>query len=167
MTAFVPFEIQPLTSEHLAEVLHIEALSATSHAWTRGIFEDELAQVNSRVYRVVVSDGNVVAFGGVLVQVGEAHITNIAVAPTWRRRGIAAVLLAELLRLAQQRGAGSATLEVRTSNAGAVALYEKFGFVSAGVRPGYYPDREDAIIMWADETALGVITQLEANEDSL
>jgi ribosomal-protein-alanine N-acetyltransferase len=72
---------------------------------------------------------------------------NIAVDPPWRRRGIGTALLS---RLIERAGTGeSYTLEVRPSNPGAIALYERFGFRSAGTRPRYYRDTgEDALIMW-------------------
>jgi ribosomal-protein-alanine N-acetyltransferase len=75
------------------------------------------------------------------------HVMNVSVDPDHRRRGIAGSLLRSLLdRLGED---ARLTLEVRTSNAGALALYEGFGFFSAGVRPRYYQDNgEDAVIMW-------------------
>ena len=76
------------------------------------------------------------------------HIMNVAVDPDRRRTGIATTLLLELLERVGDDDARF-TLEVRTSNAGAIALYERFGFRSAGRRRGYYHDnREDALIMW-------------------
>ncbi len=75
------------------------------------------------------------------------HLMNIAVDPPARRRGIATGLLEEMLERAGPDG--SYTLEVRTSNAPAIALYERFGFRAAGTRPRYYRDTgEDAMIMW-------------------
>lgn len=80
------------------------------------------------------------------------HVMNIAVDPPLRRRGIASALL---VRLLDEAGAEATyTLEVRPSNAGAIALYERFGFRSAGLRPRYYQDTgEDAVIMWRSEDA--------------
>ncbi len=75
------------------------------------------------------------------------HLMNIAIDPPLRRRGLGTALLAEML----ERGGpdGPYTLEVRTSNAPAIALYERFGFRAAGTRPRYYRDTgEDAMIMW-------------------
>jgi ribosomal-protein-alanine N-acetyltransferase len=75
------------------------------------------------------------------------HIMNIAVDPTARRRGLATALLEELFARAGRDRAY--TLEVRTSNGPAIALYEKFGFRAAGLRKRYYQDTgEDALIMW-------------------
>ena len=78
----------------------------------------------------------------------ESSSTNIAIEPAQRRQGIATALLEHLFEQADQPGE-QYTLEVRTSNEPAIALYELFGFESAGVRPGYYHDnKEDALIMW-------------------
>jgi [ribosomal protein S18]-alanine N-acetyltransferase len=75
------------------------------------------------------------------------HVMNVAVDTDRRRRGIATALIAALLdRVGDD---AQVTLEVRKSNTGALALYERFGFRSAGVRPRYYADNgEDAVIMW-------------------
>lgn len=78
------------------------------------------------------------------------HLMNVAVEPDRRRGGIATALIT---RLFETVGPGApVTLEVRRSNAGAIALYERFGFVAAGVRRRYYQDSgEDALIMWLNE----------------
>ncbi|HVC06028.1 MAG TPA: ribosomal protein S18-alanine N-acetyltransferase [Solirubrobacterales bacterium] len=77
------------------------------------------------------------------------HLMNIAVAPESRRSGVASRLIARLLK--EARGELPFTLEVRVSNLAAIAMYERFGFRSAGIRPRYYHDNgEDALIMWLD-----------------
>lgn len=144
--------IVPMSLSHLPEVLAIER-TASPHPWTNGIFSEELVQTDTRTYLVALQGDVLVAFGGVLVQVGEAHITNIAVDTHYRRSGIARALMVHLMRVAVDRGAAAATLEVRVSNVGAQRLYHRFGFAPAGVRPRYYPDGEDAVIMWADDIA--------------
>ena len=82
------------------------------------------------------------------------HIMNVAVDPDRRRQGLASALLTDLLRRIDGRGARF-TLEVRESNAGAIALYERFGFRAAGRRRRYYQDNgEDAVIMWRTRSTL-------------
>ncbi|MEZ5077847.1 MAG: ribosomal protein S18-alanine N-acetyltransferase [Solirubrobacterales bacterium] len=77
------------------------------------------------------------------------HLMNIAVAPERRRGGVAGKLLRRLLEVSS--GSLPFTLEVRVSNRNAIAMYERFGFRAAGVRPRYYHDNgEDALIMWLD-----------------
>jgi ribosomal-protein-alanine N-acetyltransferase len=76
---------------------------------------------------------------------------NVAVDPDHRRLGIATAMLARLFEVTRDDAERGYTLEVRVSNVAAIALYESFGFVSRGVRRGYYTDnREDAVIMWRD-----------------
>jgi ribosomal-protein-alanine N-acetyltransferase len=77
------------------------------------------------------------------------HLMNVAVAPERRRAGVAGRLISQLVE--EARGELPFTLEVRVSNRPAIAMYERFGFRSAGVRPRYYHDNgEDALIMWLD-----------------
>jgi ribosomal-protein-alanine N-acetyltransferase len=79
------------------------------------------------------------------------HVMNIAVAPQFRRRGIATALLERLFELTEDGSRRGYTLEVRVSNDGAIKLYERLGFTGRGIRRGYYTDnREDALIMWSD-----------------
>jgi ribosomal-protein-alanine N-acetyltransferase len=81
------------------------------------------------------------------------HVMNVAVDDNHLRRGIATALLARLFDTADQPSE-QYTLEVRASNSGAITLYERFGFRSAGLRPGYYHDnKEDAVIMWRTATS--------------
>ncbi len=76
------------------------------------------------------------------------HVMNVSVDPANRRDGVGSRLMAELFAIADGERTHY-TLEVRVSNEGAIAMYERCGFRAAGVRPGYYADnREDALIMW-------------------
>jgi len=89
-----------------------------------------------------------VGFVGLWFMVNEAHVTAIAVRESHRRHGIGELLLMAATELSMERNEEIMTLEVRVSNLGAQALYEKYGFVKVGVRPEYYVDnREDALIM--------------------
>jgi ribosomal-protein-alanine N-acetyltransferase len=121
-------------------------------SWARSEFEREIGQNSLATYMVAESGGQLIGYAGIWVVVNEGHLTNIAIHHDWRTQGIATMLLAELLAVARQKGAERFTLEVRPSNANAVALYEKFGFRTAGYRKGYYGDNgEDAAIMWLYE----------------
>jgi ribosomal-protein-alanine N-acetyltransferase len=81
------------------------------------------------------------------------HLMNVAVAPEHRRGGVATTLINELL--ARSGTDARLTLEVRTSNSGAITMYERFGFRPAGTRPRYYHDNgEDALIMWLEPSAV-------------
>jgi len=97
-------------------------------------------------------DPPVVGYGGLWLMVDEAHVTSVAVRPEFRGRGLGQLLMLTLFDVAMQKEARWLTLEVRISNKGAQAMYQKLGFREAGVRPRYYTDNnEDAVIMWSEE----------------
>src|SRR5688500_10749259 len=141
--------LEPMRPRHLRQVLAIEQ-AVYPRPWTPGVFLSELEAGGSRRYYVALARSasrrgllgrpGVVGYGGLLVQVGEAHITTVAVHPREHRRKIATRLLARLLADATEMGADAATLEVRTGNLGAQRLYQAFGFAPVGVRPGYYTE---------------------------
>lgn len=100
-------------------------------------------------YFVAEEDGRILGGCGLLLIAGEGNITNVVVAPEARKRGVATGLLTYLLAEGSRAGLYAYTLEVRVSNAAAIRLYEKLGFVSEGIRPGFYEKPvEDAMIMW-------------------
>ena len=119
------------------------------HPWTRGNFADALAAGYHAqcVHQDTELCGYVVAMAGV----EEAHLLNLTVAPAWQRQGHGRALLDRLAGWAHARGDLALWLEVRQSNSGARALYERHGFVQVGSRRGYYPadrqQREDAVVM--------------------
>ncbi|MGH1491048.1 MAG: ribosomal protein S18-alanine N-acetyltransferase [Acidimicrobiales bacterium] len=144
--------VRPFAHDDVAAVHNIEE-AVSPDPWSAALFADELVgqvagERSDRYWLVAELDGRVVGFGGLLFAADEAHIMNLAVAPELQRRGIAALLVARLLAVAGDRGATAATLEVRASNLAALALYQRFGFDEAGRRPRYYPDGEDALILW-------------------
>ncbi len=120
--------------------------------WGASTLEREL-QLERRKYRVATSKGMVLGFGGVMAVLDEAHITVIAVDISQRTRGVATLLLATLCEDARNLDCTGMTLEVRVDNRAAQGLYRKFGFTVEGVRPGYYEDGTDAVIMWHRDIA--------------
>ncbi len=93
----------------------------------------------------------VVGYAGVMILGDEGHVTNIAVDPSFHRHRIGMRLFLSLVEAALKREVRSMTLEVRRANAGAQAMYRRFGFQTVGVRKGYYVETgEDAYIMWAE-----------------
>ena len=91
---------------------------------------------------------NVLAYGGMLTVLDEGQITNIATHPDYRRRGCGACVLQTLIEQARARGLSTLSLEVRESNAAAIALYQRFGFEIVGKRNHFYTaPREDALVM--------------------
>lgn len=94
----------------------------------------------------------VVAFAGLWIMAGEAHIINIAVRQSCRRKGIGELLLIALIDLAGELDAPLIILEVRASNIAARSLYRKYGFSEIGLRRGYYSDnKEDGVVMTAKD----------------
>lgn len=144
-------EVLPMHRRHLKGVIAIERRIFPS-PWSLGLYLSEISQPATRAYYVACAGPEVVGYAGMMVVVGEAHVTNIGVATEWQRHGVGRRLLLRLAREARQRSAQHLTLEVRVSNVGAQALYHEFGFVPAGVRKNYYSEvSEDALVMWAHD----------------
>lgn len=130
--------------------VHALEVAASPDPWSRDLLAAELeGDRRDRHWLVAVgAKASILGFGGVLQVIDEAHIMNLVVDPANRRRGVARRILAQLLLDIGDRGALSATLEVRAGNRPAIELYRSFGFELAGRRPRYYPDGTDAEIMW-------------------
>jgi len=142
-----------MTFADLDSVLAIERVSFPT-PWSRGAFVYELKENQVARCWVTRAAGEVVGYLCVWEVGSELHITNLAVHPAWRRRGIARTLLGAILEDARRRGFTLAVLEVRPAKQEAPGLYERFGFRVIGRRKGYYYDTgEDALIMEADLTA--------------
>jgi len=134
----------------LDEVMAIERASF-SMPWSRSAFLYEMERNRAARCYVVREEGRVVGYLCLWEVADELHITNIAVHPEVRRRGIGRLLLGTVLDEARRRGLRLVGLEVRPSNAGALRLYESFGFRVVGRRRGYYYDTgEDALVMQAE-----------------
>jgi ribosomal-protein-alanine N-acetyltransferase len=147
----VEVRILPMRRRHLRSVIRIEQ-QVYPRPWTYGLFLSEIGQRATRLYVVARVGSEVVGYAGLFRAVDDGHITTVAVDPAWQRHGIATRMLLALARGAGERGCANLTLEVRMSNSGAQALYQRFGFVPAGVRKGYYPETgEDALVMWASD----------------
>ena len=136
-------EIVKMNESHVSAVAELEKQNF-SEPWpeiaVRGELTNKLA-----LWLVAVEDGVVAGYVGSQTVLQEADMMNIAVADTHRRRGIARMLVEELIR---QLDAYQLTLEVRASNAPAIALYEKLGFTQVGLRKNYYhKPKEDALIL--------------------
>ena len=141
--------IVPMRRAHIRKIMPIEQ-QVYPRPWTAQVFIEELeqARVGKRHYLVGTIGDELVGYGGLLYVENDAHVTNIAVHPMWRSRGIATELLLDLAWEANRRGCEAMTLEVRHTNVAAQQLYRRFGFVPAGVRKKYYENRDDAIVMW-------------------
>lgn len=139
----------------LRDVHAIRAIDAQVYPtpWSEKLTIDQTTG-SDRVHLVVEEAHRVIGHGGLALLDGDAHITTIAIDPAHQRRGIGSVLMLHLFAAATANNCGAVTLEVRASNEAAIALYERHGMKSAGVRPGYYADTgEAAVIMWSTPDA--------------
>jgi ribosomal-protein-alanine acetyltransferase len=121
------------------------------HPWTRGNFSDALQ--SGYVCKVYELDGVLLGYAVVMRNVDEAELLDIAIASAHQRQGWGLRLLEEMKALMRVEGRQRVLLEVRASNATAIALYRRAGFVQIGLRRNYYPagqGREDAILMGCD-----------------
>ena len=140
-------QLVAMRERDLAEVLAIEN-SIYSHPWTRGNFADSL-RAGYQCWTLRSGEG-LLAYFVLMVAAGEGHLLNLSVSAVHQRRGHGGNLLTEAMRLARSGGALHLFLEVRPTNAGAKALYDRFGFRQVAVRPSYYPahgGREDALVL--------------------
>jgi ribosomal-protein-alanine N-acetyltransferase len=148
MTA-TAIEIKRLQLRDLSAIEEIERLSYPT-PWSRSMFASELSKPSSICLGSFDGD-RLVGYVIVSRYVDAWHVMNVAVTPEYRRRGLAGRMLTALFELTVHDERRGYTLEVRVSNEGAIALYERLGFRSSGIRRGYYTDnREDALIMWRD-----------------
>ena len=141
------WQLRPMLESDLAQVLHSEQ-AAYDFPWKHEVFL-ECLRVGYNCW-VAEQAGALTAHGVMSIGADECHILNLCVHPQWRRQGLGRRLLRRLLRLAQERGADTAFLEVRVSNAAARGLYAAEGFCEIGTRRAYYPaqhGREDAVVL--------------------
>jgi ribosomal-protein-alanine N-acetyltransferase len=143
----------------LSDLKAIEEIERRSYPtpWSRSMFAGELAKPSSICLGAFELDGEEGRLSGYLIvsrYVDAWHVMNVATDPAQRGRGIATMLLERLFELTAEDARRGYTLEVRVSNATAIALYERLGFQARGIRRGYYTDnREDALIMWKEPVA--------------
>lgn len=151
--------LERLTADHVEDVLSVERLSFAD-PWSREAYRHELGENELAHYYGCLLDERLLGFGGFWQILTEGHIANVAVHPDFRGQGVGQLLVTRLMTACRALGGTAMTLEVRQSNTAALALYHKFGFKSAGVRPHYYNNGENALIMWA-----GLDARSEKSED--
>ena len=141
------FTIRPLAYSDLPQVISIERRAFTT-PWSLAMFVLELSKPTGVCLAAVdISSSRLIGYLVLSRYDTVWHLMNIAVDPGRRREGVARGLLEAMISAAGPEE--QYTLEVRTSNAPAIALYERFAFRTAGTRPRYYRDTgEDAVIMW-------------------
>ena len=141
-------KIVPMAAEHLDRLEQLERM-CFSRPWSKKMLAEELDnQCAAFLVAVEPETEKAVGYAGLLVVADEGYITNVAVDPSCRRQGVAAQLLQVFDNFAKGNHLAFLTLEVRSSNAAAIALYEGFGFREVGRRRNYYDlPKEDALIL--------------------
>ncbi|MBR3953190.1 MAG: ribosomal protein S18-alanine N-acetyltransferase [Oscillospiraceae bacterium] len=140
------FEINRLSEDFAAKVAEIEKI-CFSHPWSERTVASEMESRFSDFFGAFI-EGELAGYIGGRTIAGETEIFNVAVKPDFRRKGIAKALIKKFTEAAREKETQQIFLEVRTSNLGAIALYEKCGFVFCGIRKDYYDDpKENAILM--------------------
>lgn len=138
-----------MTLDDLPEVIVIEN-SVYPHPWTRGNFLDSLYS-GYQAWVLRDAGGTLMGYFLVMFAVDEAHLLNITVRRDLHGKGFGRLQLDRITALVKEHGMASILLEVRPSNARALAVYEQYGYVQIGRRKAYYPaannTREDAIVM--------------------
>jgi len=140
--------IVPLSAEHLDQIVVIER-NSFSDPWTRGMFESELDAYAHGYARGAMRGRDLIGYLLAVFIPDEAHIGNLAIHPAERRRGVAQMLLDELVRDGARAGVRRITLEARQSNLAARKFYYKNEFIDIAIRKNYYRSPvEDAIVMY-------------------
>lgn len=136
--------ITEMQEKHLPALAELE--KQCFHApWSEKMLREELG---GGIFLVAEQDGEVQGYVGCQTVLDEGYITNVAVSPDFRRRGVARRLIAELIARAKEKGLAFVTLEVRESNAPAITLYAGAGFAPVGTRKNFYSNpAENALLM--------------------
>ncbi len=137
-----------MRAEDVARIAELERICFRS-PWSESSIRGELRNKLAHYQVAETEDGVIAAYAGMWAFMGEAHITNVAVAPEYRRQGLGRALMLHMMKTACKYKASTMTLEVREGNLPAQNLYFGLGFEKAGVRKGYYSDTgEAAWILW-------------------
>ena len=139
--------IVPMGPEHIPQVAALERACFPADPWSEGLFREALDNPAAAVLLAQGEGGSLLGYAVVSAVLDEGNLDNIAVAPDARRQGVGDALMRALTGFGRENLA-ALTLEVRASNAPAIALYEKHGFAAVGRRKNYYSvPREDALLM--------------------
>jgi len=141
------YNIVPMTTDHLDAIVELEK-RCFADPWSRRMLVDQLENACAATIVAQGEDGTILGYASLLAVLDEGYINNIAVAPEYRRQGVASQLLDVFTRFGEGNKLAFLTLEVRDGNAPARALYAKHGYEEVGRRKNYYDHpKEDAILM--------------------
>ena len=142
----MPVQIRDVRPKDLERILELER-HCFSVPWTLSQLASQLPD-EMHVFLAAEEDGVVLGYVGMMTVLDEGYISNVAVAPEARRRGVGTLLIRELLRRAEERQLSFVTLEVREHNEAAIGLYAAQGFAPVGLRKNYYDaPKENALLM--------------------
>jgi len=136
----------PVTEDDLEEVLSLERVSF-HYPWSGEHIRNEIRSPLSFPLLVRLADGVCAGYICSMLVLDEGQILNVAVHPSYRGQGVGRILVEAALEEFRKKGASFVTLEVRPSNAAAISLYIRCGFITDGRRKAYYENGEDAILM--------------------
>ncbi len=143
--------IEKLRRRDLRKLLVIEG-AVFPEPWSPEVFNSELALRRGRLYRAAWDGDELAGYIGFLIVDEEAHMTTIATAPAFQRRGVAIMMIVDAVRTLRSNGVKHISLEVAANNNPAQTLYRRFGFTPVGVRKNYYPvTGQDALVMWVHD----------------
>lgn len=138
--------VRPMLQEDVDAAARIEQ-QVFSQPWSRQGFLDAL-KIQNTVFLIAEEDGRLLGYAGMYCTLEEGEVTNVAVAPQERRRGVGGMLMEAIREEAKRLGLERIILEVRVSNESAIRLYERQGFTKCGTRKGFYDfPKEDAYIL--------------------
>lgn len=139
--------MRPMTEEDLPRIMELEKQCFPESTWPESEYLYELRENPFSSLHVLEADGKICGYIDWWILYDKAQLATIGVAPECRGRGYAKAMLEECIRDANEKGCETLSLEVRVSNAPAIALYRSYGFIDAAVRKRYYENGEDAILM--------------------
>ena len=152
MSATGTFTFRAIVEADLPRIMEIEA-AGFRHPWSEALLRAELGHAWSNLVAALAppaEGGEARILGYIIFWLvhDEVHVLNVGTAPEARRRGVGRALMDQAVATGRGKGARLSTLEVRRSNAPAIALYLALGYRQVGIRPGYYAEEnEDAIVM--------------------
>lgn len=140
-----------ITIKDIEQIMEIESVSHGEFFWPTEAFIAEIENDLAHYIVAKTENGKITGYAGFWLVLDEAHITNIAVHPDYRRQGLGEKLLQKLIDTGYEKNVKWFTLEVRASNIAAQNMYYKYNFKSLGLRKKYYQDNEeDALVMWTE-----------------
>ena len=140
------WKVSSLRLEDLDSCIKLDQITLKG-LWSKQQWEKELSD-SKRLCIGIFENSNLIALGCGWIVTDELHLTAIAVHPLHRRLGLGKILLSSIFHKASAEGCRRATLEVKSSNREALALYQSCGFITAGCRRNYYKNGSDALIQW-------------------